>query len=195
MIKNNENHQTRNVYYYGFQIVIGELVKTFFLILVSFFLGILVPTLVMTFTFSSLRILAGGYHMNTYGKCLAVSMLMFWAAALITKYAYPYLPVYSILLLLAFSFAAAVIIIKKYAPGDTPNKPITEKSEIKKFKKLSLIHIFIWSVVMLVLIYFKQYCLVVASCFGILLELFTITPSGYSFFDKISGRMSKSKGL
>lgn len=84
----NENHQRRFAYYFGFQVVIGESVKFAVIFLVSLILGIFVPTLIVTSAFVSLRMIAGGYHMDTQGKCLLVSLGLFITASLIAKDTY-----------------------------------------------------------------------------------------------------------
>jgi len=64
----NGNHESRRVYYYGFQIVIGALFKGLLLLLLAFITGTMLPALTIVAAFVILRSIAGGYHMKTYGN-------------------------------------------------------------------------------------------------------------------------------
>lgn len=84
------------------------------------------------FFFCALRIIAGGYHAETYLKCFFTSLFIF--IAIITTATYIYLSTYAKLLILLIAF----IITGFYAPVDHPNKPIISPLRRKKFKYLSL---------------------------------------------------------
>jgi accessory gene regulator B len=180
-----ENHQKKAVYYYGFQIAIGGVVKNAILVVVSMIFGVVIPTLIISLSFALLRKLAGGYHMDTYGKCLLVSIGLFVAAALLAKHSYPYWSVACLVILITLTFTIGLYVLIKYAPKDTPNRLITDSREIRKFKTLSIAYIFIWLAVVtaLTVLGMKMYTLLL--CFSILQELFAITPTGHKFFDKI----------
>jgi accessory gene regulator B len=143
----NENHQKKSVYYYGFQIVIGAIVKGIMLVGISLVLGVLLPTLIITVTFASLRMLAGGYHMDTYGKCIFVSLGLFIVSSLVANYTYANWQGVHIILLILVTFILGLYVLIRYAPKDTPNKPITSPDEIRKFKRLSIMYLFVWGAV------------------------------------------------
>ncbi len=181
----NENHQRRFEYYYGFQILIGEFVKTAILIGTSLILGVFLPMLIVSVAFIALRMIAGGYHMDTQGKCLLVSLIMFIAAALLAKYTYAYWSTLQLAVLIAVTFLSGLYVVIKYAPKDNPNKPITDPGEILKFKKLSVAYLLLWLAAAVILTLFKLNIFVVSSGFGVLLELFIVTPVGHRFFDRV----------
>lgn len=181
----NENHQRRFAYYFGFQVVIGETVKFAVIFLVSLILGVFIPTLIVTSAFVSLRMIAGGYHMDTQGKCLLVSLGLFIIASLIAKYTYHQWNTSQLAILILITFISGLYVLIRYAPRDNPNKPITDPNEIRKLKKLSLIYLFVWLVVIVILTLFSLNLIVVSLGFGVLLELFIITPTGHKFFDLI----------
>ncbi len=191
----NENHQKRHIFYYGFQMIIGELVKTVILVIVSLLLGTFVPTLVVLLTFGLLRLAAGGYHMDTYGKCMVTSIGLFVAAGAIAQYTHQFWNPYVIFAFLALSFVVGLPVLIKWAPGDTPNKPITRPEQIRRLKNISIIYTFVWIIISLILFYFGHYKFVIATTFGYILEVFTVSPAGYRFFDMISnmGRKTKAK--
>lgn len=179
----NENHQKRACYYYGFQIIYGELLKGIILMFVAFLLGIFVPTLLICLTFASLRMVAGGYHMDTYGKCLFVSMVLFIGAGLIAGYTYYYWSTMYIFLFVVITFILGCILVIKYAPKDTPNKPITDSQEIKRYKRLSLVYLGVWVVIVVLLTVYSFNMIVLSLCLAVLLEMFTVTPVGERFFE------------
>ncbi|ABN53560.1 MAG TPA: accessory regulator AgrB [Hungateiclostridium thermocellum] len=189
----NGNHESRRVYYYGFQIVIGALFKGLLLLLLAFITGTMLPALTIVAAFVILRSIAGGYHMKTYGKCIAASLGMIILAALISKYTAHMLNQISLIAIVVLSFVFSSASLIKWAPADNPNRPITDKKEIKKFRILSMIYIVIWLVLSLTLVYFKQNMFVLALCLGVILEVFSITPAGIRFFKMIEKGMDSVK--
>jgi accessory gene regulator B len=189
----NENHQKKSVYYYGFQIVIGAAVKGVLLITIASLLGILIPTLLITVAFASLRMIAGGYHMDTYGKCILVSLGLFIVSGLIAEYTNSYWNSVHVIILITAAFILGLYVLLRYAPKDTPNKPITNPKEIKKFKTLSIVYLFVWLGITLALVVFSFKIFAMSICFGMLLELFAISPTGHKFFDLIKDGFKKKK--
>lgn len=187
----NENHNKRAIYYYGFYIVFGTLVKGTILISLSLLLGVLVPALLTVSALGSLRLVAGGYHFDTYGKCLFVSLVFVITAALISQYTYSYWNLISIVVFLLVIFVFSLFMLIKYAPKDTPTKPITEPAAIRKYKRLSIAYLGILLILCSVLTILDLKLYVIAIGFGISLEIFTITPAGHSFFNTIKNGLNK----
>lgn len=105
----NDNHEKKAVYYYGFQIVIGGIVKLFILLLAALILGILKETLIILLFFIIFRMTAGGYHMDTYGKCMVASMCIFLLTGLFVHYTFQYfqyLNIYTLSILNLITFFA-----------------------------------------------------------------------------------------
>lgn len=189
-----ESHQKRFCYYYGFQIIYGELVKSIILLGAAYFMGIFVPVLLILINFATLRMVAGGYHMDTYGRCMFVSMIMFLGAGVIAQYTYQYWNMFGTSLLTLATFVISLYAVIKYAPKDTPNKPITEAKEIRKFKLLSVCYLFMWLIIMLTPIVYELNRVTLSLDFAVLLEVFTITPAGEKFFGFIrKGMVRQSK--
>jgi len=180
------------VFEYGFMVIIGALVKGFLLVSTASILGVLVATMIVTLAFSSLRIIAGGYHMQTYSRCVMISVAMFLGGALIAQHTFQYWSQVNILSLLASSAFIALYIIIRYVPRDTPNKPIVEALEISKFKRWSLIYLITWSTLMTIFILLNLKLIVISSCFGLLLELFSVSKVGYSVYYKIDSLTNSS---
>ena len=75
----------------------------------------------------------------------------------------------------------------RYIPKDTQNKLITEPLERAKFKKWSLLYLISWVTMMTILLFFNLKIIVIASCFGLLLELFSISKVGYGIYSLVDG--------
>lgn len=191
----NESHEKRGVYYYGFQIIIGVIIKGVFLIAISRLLGALIPTLLALAAFATFRMTAGGYHMDTYGKCIITSLSMYILAGLAVQYTNRFWSTEAVIALIAASFVPALYVAVKWAPGDTPNKPITKPGKIRRLKILSIIYVIGWLILVSVMMYYRLNAFVMALCFGLILEAFTVSPAGYGFFDRISGKVEvQAKG-
>lgn len=189
----NENHQRRAIYYYGFYIVIGAVVKGILLILAASLFGVLLPTLLIMFIFGSLRMFAGGYHMDTFNKCMYVSMASYIAAALVAQHTYAYWSGTGLRMLIALTLVSGLYVLLRYAPKDTPNKPVTDPKQRRKLRILSVAYLCLWITITTVLTAFSLNLYVLSLCFGILLELHSITPAGHRFFDRISAAFDTGK--
>lgn len=191
MKQKGEKHEQRRVYYYGLQVIIGAIVKFTLLFALAFVTDTLLPAFIMTIVFASLRAIAGGYHMDTFGKCLAVSISMFIAFSVIARYTYQYWNKYQILTFAIITIVISLYCICKWAPSDNPNRPITEPNEIKKFKNFSIIYLGFWTIISFILIYKKLYMIFLSIAFGLILEIFSITPAGHTFFSFVKNSLKK----
>jgi accessory gene regulator B len=141
---------------------------------------------------------AGGYHMDTFGKCIATSLALFIVFGAIAQYTYKLWKIEYILVFLIISVGYSVVASAFWAPSDNPNRPITKIAEIRKFKILTFVHIFIVSSLIILIIFLKtnKYQMyAISAIFGLIIEIFTITPLGHAFFDKISGNLKVKKRI
>ena len=174
------------IYEYGWMVIWGAILKISLLVTISSLLGILIPVMILTITFSSFRIIAGGYHFSSYNKCLVFSLVQFISTSLIIKYTLQYWSFGCLWFLFNICVIIGIYNIHYYVPRDTPNKPITEIPEIKRFKKLSYQYLAIWAVIMIMIIsMFELKIIVLSSCFGLLLELFSISKFGQLIYSRI----------
>lgn len=188
----NHTHEKKRVYYYGFQVIIGGLVKGILLVLLTLLLGIFHSTFSVLFFFAVLRIFAGGYHMDNYTRCMITSFGIFIILGFMVEYTYIYWSPAMLMVLSILAFTAALITAIKWAPADTPYKPITNPKKIKNLKILSIIVVFLWLAADIVLMIYKLNFYILSGCSGVLMAAFIISPAGYRFFDFISGKRHKS---
>jgi len=187
----NENHNKRAVYYYGFYILFGSLIKGIILISLSLILGILKPALLIVAVFGSLRMLAGGFHFDTFGRCLFISLGLIISAAVLANYTYKYWSILFVVIFLIITSITSLYVLIKYAPKDTPAKPLTDPVEILKLKKLSVIYLFLLLALCSILTVYDLKLYVLAIDFGILIEIFSVSPAGNSFFCKIKTALNQ----
>lgn len=190
--KLNENHEKRSIYYFGFQIIIGEFVKLIILLALAVLLGVIKETLIILTFFVIFRTTAGGYHMDTYNKCMVASIVIFLLAGLFVHYTWENLNIHTIAFLNIATFFTGLFSFYKWAPADTPNKPIKKEEKIKSLKRKSILMLFITTIIIFFLIFKGLILYAMAACIGILVEIFNITPIGYSFYDMISGKKEHS---
>jgi len=173
------------VFTYGFMVIVGALAKGTIMVSLALILEVFIPAMVIMFTFSSLRIIAGGYHFAEYNKCVTFSTLQFIGSALTAQYTLQYWSLISTWFLSIFCILLAIYNIKKHIPRDTPNKQITKELEIKKFKRWSLYYLIAWASIMIIFLLFNVKLIVLSSCLGLLLELFSVSKVGYGIYAKL----------
>lgn len=176
---------------FGLELLLGEIVKLFFIIALAYALGILPEVLTITVTAGILRLASGGEHCSAYYRCLiggtACFLLLGWIAHILN----PVLIGTGLWLAVVIASLLVGGIIGQYAPGDTENKPINTEAERIKFKKWSLLVLFLYIVIMIILMQFETVSLLVLPMLiGMLEQAFTITPWGYRFLhgvDRVLG--------
>lgn len=185
------DHIKENRMAFGLELLLGEIVKLFFIIALAYALGILPEVLTITVTAGILRLASGGEHCSAYYRCLiggtACFLLLGWIAHILN----PVLIGTGLWLAVVIASLLVGGIIGQYAPGDTENKPINTEAERIKFKKWSLLVLFLYIVIMIILMQFETVSLLVLPMLiGMLEQAFTITPWGYRFLhwvDRVLG--------
>lgn len=74
----------RNVYIYGFQIIYSTVFCTFSIFILGLLLNQVFLTMIFLSIFSFGRVLAGGYHASTYGKCYILTMVCYISTQVLT---------------------------------------------------------------------------------------------------------------
>lgn len=122
---------------YGLQNIIGEIPKTFLVLLIAYFLGIFKETLITFLLLLPYKSFSGGFHLKTHIGCIIGTTLFYCGIALISKYIIIEPIVKYILIAVIWIFG--IIMITLYAPADTENIPILAKKDRKKKRILSYI--------------------------------------------------------
>lgn len=129
-----EPHYKRYVYYYGAEAIIGQIFEILLVISISAILGTFKETIIALISFISIRLFAGGGHLDNYTKCLYSTNIVFILAGLISKYILVYRQTIDIL------YIIALMILLLFAPKEHSNRPIKEKEHIK-FKSIAIMNL------------------------------------------------------
>ena len=181
---------------YGIEIILGAFIKGLFIIVISYWIGIIPYVLAVLATSSILRLLSGGVHCSTYGRCLvlgtAMMVLTGWASLIIS----PYVRKDLLLLLITLAALTGLYFVRKYAPADNCNKRITKEAKRAKYKRLSLFFVIIWAAgITFIILVCRQapstYSLVLASIGGFVGQIFSLCPAGYRLISSIDNVLGK----
>lgn len=117
---------------YGIECLLGEISKMLIYVIIFSIFTVVDYFLVAVTFFCILRLIAGGYHSQTYWKCFFTTLLIFMIITMIGKsYIFPVnVRAYMILL----SIVMAIV----FAPVDHPNKPIISPVRRLRLKYFSV---------------------------------------------------------
>ena len=122
---------------YGLQNIIGEIPKTFLVLIIAYFLGIWKETLITFLLMIPYKSVSGGFHLKTHLGCIIGTTTFYCGIPVLSKF---------IILneiwkytLITIIWIFGMIMIKLYAPADTENVPILAKKDRKKQQIISYI--------------------------------------------------------
>ena len=160
---------------YGLQLVIGEIPKTFVLLIIAYICGVLELSIIALLAIMPYRLTSGGVHLKTHIGCVIGTSLFYVGSSLLSKYVVIE-PLYIKYILIGITWVFSVIMIKLYAPADTENLPILRKKERKQKQILS--YIIITSEI-LIAIFIKNTTISGIIIFGDFIQTLTITRIAY----------------
>lgn len=138
--------EDRDIYVYGYQIIISSM---FGIILVCI-LGVLLKRLPESLTFLVVFIITrqycGGYHAGTFFKCCVLFIFSYLTILLLMKLIIDRIVIYQIICLLLIY----IVTIFKYAPVENENKMLSDKTKALNRKKSIALSLF-WSLIIIVL--------------------------------------------
>lgn len=117
------DEKRRNIYQYGFYILINYLLFLFATILFSNYFSLTIELYFFTFSIMLLRSYTGGFHFKSYYKCLIVSILeLYYIGVLLNKY-----KIDSDLIFYLCYFIGILLMI--ISPIDTVNRRLSVKTK------------------------------------------------------------------
>lgn len=125
--------EDREIYIYGYEIIVSSLFGAFSVLLLGIILRSVIESLVFLIIFIVIRQCCGGYHANSYIKCIASFVLVFVLVIIGQRLVLPY---YSICVLVIISVVCMSVILD-LAPIENAQKPLTV--EIKRRNRKSAI--------------------------------------------------------
>lgn len=123
---------------YGLQLVIGEIPKTFIIIIIAYLCGVLKLTILGLLFIMPYKTFSGGVHLKTHIGCIIATSLFYIGNALLSK-SVILNPAYIKYILALATWIFSIVMIKLYAPADTEAVPILRKKDRALKRNLSYI--------------------------------------------------------
>ncbi len=186
---------------YGLIAIIQILVTTLLVLLLGLLVGAPAEALVICFSVSILRQYSGGVHAGSAGLCAGIAAVYCTAAALASRKLL--LPVYNpvpMSVAILITYIISFWIVCKYAPVDSPNKPIRTEQKRKRMKRGSLIILFFYFALSAILFISGYEFNNINSCgisllFGVAWQVFTLTPAGASLIHRVDKLFGKEVNI
>lgn len=122
---------------YGLQNIIGEIPKTFLVLIIAYFLGIWKETLITFLLLIPYKNASGGFHLKTHLGCIIGTTTFYCGIAVLSKFAILSGILKYIVIVSVWIFGMCMI--KLYAPADTENVPILTKKDRRRQQMISYI--------------------------------------------------------
>ena len=139
--KNIIEKEDLEIYIYGSELLISEIVSTMIVIVIGIVAGRMFNTLLYLLVFTVIRVYAGGYHASTHRNCIALFTLLFVGVLLMTEWIFDQ----NIDMLLVIGTIVSVGVIFLLAPVEDHHKPL-ERIEVGKYKRKARVRASILSV-------------------------------------------------
>ena len=179
---------------YGLEIILGTLIKGALLFYLAYLFNVLPHVALALAAAGSFRLLSGGAHCSSYGRCLvlgvAVYLLTGLAAVSMAKFATP--PLLTGMAAIVTLGAAACTF--KWAPGEVPCRAMGGRREIMTFKVLSLLYLALWAALFLHLASRVNGSLLLASLLALAVQTLSFSPLGYGLVARADQFMAKLMG-
>lgn len=121
---------------YGLFAITQTVLTVFVTLLAGLAVGAPLESMIVCFSVSLYRKYSGGAHANTALACAAVTVTYCTAAALVAKWLAPLVnPPWLALPAILLIYLVAYWITYRYAPVDSPNKPIKTEKKIQRMRK------------------------------------------------------------
>ena len=154
----------KELYLYGFFIVISQILYFVITIIMGVLMDIVLLSAVFYISFQFIRRYAGGIHASSELKCEIISITSIFICLLCVKSNV----MFDIQIPTLILTVVASIVIFVLCPLDTPEKPLTEK-ELRYFRKISIIVLTIMLFIIIISIVVKL-TIAYPICFSIILE-------------------------
>lgn len=162
------------IYTYGLELILSSIFNMLIIIAFSACTGLAKEMFAFLIFFGILRISAGGYHASTHFMCLLQYTIISFGLIVMAKMIMGFSNLNSIIMV--FNLLACVMVFK-FAPVDSANKPLSDY-EIIQFKRKSRLTVLAQILVLTILLYFNHdliYYVLICSM-GILGESITLIP-------------------
>lgn len=185
------NQERAEIIRYGFELLIGEVPKMFFVLILAIILGKFKYFVISVIIIGLYRTFSGGVHMRTHIECFIATTSLYLGNVYISELLeFPNIYIKLILAILIYIFAVTMIIL--YAPADTDTVPILIRKERKQKRNISII---IATVSMILSFIVRDNTISNMFLLGIFLQTLTITKFTYDICKAKFGYLEYIKSL
>lgn len=169
---------------YGLIAIIQIIVTVSIVLILGILIGTPIEALIVCFSVSILRKYSGGMHAGFAELCTGIGIVYCTVTAFLAKNLF--LPLYRpipMLIAIAAIYGISYWVLWKYAPVDSPNKPIRTEQKRKRMKKYSfgVVSVYLAFSLILFIFGFKMHFLGtygISFLFGVSWQTLTLTPPG-----------------
>lgn len=133
------SQENREIYAYGYQIIISSISGVVMIFIIGGALNCLIESLVFLIVFISTRQYSGGYHAHTYFKCCLLFVSSYLVILALEQFMIDSINIYHIICLMT----VYILTILKYAPVENENKKLSDKNKALNRKK-SIVISMLW---------------------------------------------------
>lgn len=176
---------------YGMIAIVQVLITLLLVIVFGLLVGAVVEALIICLSVSMLRRYSGGAHAFSADFCTVLTVVYCTLASLLARWAaLAYQPV-AMMVAIITVYGSGFALLLRYAPVDSPNKPIRSQAKIRRMRRNSLILTAFYLALQL-LCYFLSPSAQVFQSYGISLllgvswQVFTCTPLGAILLQKLN---------
>lgn len=188
----NADEDKEQIIIYGAINLLQIIFSILWVMITGFLLGVFYEALLFSITTGILRKYSGGVHASSSSRCIIIGTSIACIAGLSVDHILYKLDIVTVLwMCIAFIILAFMIVVKK-APVDSVKKPITNIEVKKQFKKKSIVALFLFTFLILILFILNQkysgmyYIRFIESIsLGLFWQAITLTTYGVSLINKI----------
>jgi len=178
------------------EVILGGIIQGTIIMGISYLLGIAPQVLMVLATLSVLKLLSGGVHFSTFGRCTAFSASMAISIGYLATLIAPYMDKKAILQLVILTALTGLYFVSRWAPADNPSKPITGEEKRETYRKFSLLYVVFWAAAVALSAYIYgdkvlALSLITASVGGLLAQTISLHPLSFRLINTIEHMLDK----
>lgn len=188
----NADNDKKEVIAYGMFALVQMVISIMLVIIFGCIFGVTIEALIISFTTSILRKYSGGVHASSPVNCIILGTSICVVQAVLAVAIIKHVNIYIIIIFGGLVCLWSYYIIYKLAPVDNIAKPIKRQKRRNKMKRVSLIILSIYLIILLIdvvlYIYIRQEKILIyflCICLGIAWQTFTLTQSGHFIIYKV----------
>src|SRR5659263_450640 len=132
----NYGNEREQVIAYGLIAMIQIFVTVFLVLVFGLLTGVPIEALIICFSVSILRKYSGGAHAGSIELCTTIAIIYITTFSLISRYLLSgVLNSYAMAIIILVIYTLSFFAIYKFAPVDSPNKPIKTEKKKKRMRK------------------------------------------------------------